>query len=104
MNNIKINDTAQILYEALKNRTVIAPLTDQYPDMSIEESYQISLALLDLRIASGERVIGKKIGVTSKAVQDMLNVRQPDFGFLTDKMAYSSGETLPVSTEMIQPK
>ncbi|MDX2471223.1 MAG: fumarylacetoacetate hydrolase family protein, partial [SAR324 cluster bacterium] len=42
--------------------------------------------------------------VTSKAVQDMLNVRQPAFGFLTDKMAYSSGETLPVSTEMIQPQ
>ena len=47
--------------------------------------------MLERRLADGERVIGKKIGVTSKAVQRMLDVHQPDFGFLTDAMVYESG-------------
>ncbi|HZV08368.1 MAG TPA: fumarylacetoacetate hydrolase family protein, partial [Novosphingobium sp.] len=51
------------------------------------DAYAISLAFLGHRRARGEKVVGKKIGVTSKAVQDMLGVHQPDFGFLTDRMA-----------------
>jgi len=48
-------------------------------------------------------VIGKKIGVTSKAVQNMLGVHQPDFGWLTDGMVYNEGEAIPMSS-LIQPK
>lgn len=90
------------LYGALVDRCTVSPLTERYPDMSIEDAYHISLHLLQRRLEAGEKVIGKKIGVTSKAVQSMLNVHQPDFGFLTDKMVYS-GE-MPISRELIQPK
>lgn len=97
-------DLALQLYHCLRQQKTLKPLTDSHPQMSIEDAYGISLELLALREADGEVVVGKKIGVTSKAVQDMLNVRQPDFGYLTDKMAFSSGEVLPISKEMIQPR
>lgn len=79
------------LYEALRARNVLAPLTDRYNELSVDDAYTISRSFLERRIADGERVIGKKIGVTSKPVQDMLNVHQPDFGFLTDAMLADGG-------------
>jgi 2-oxopent-4-enoate/cis-2-oxohex-4-enoate hydratase len=61
--------------------------------------------MLRRRIADGERVIGKKIGVTSKVVQDLLGVHQPDFGFLTDAMQIPSGEPINIVTKgLIQPR
>jgi len=74
------------LYEALRARRTIPPLIAQDPALTIDDAYAISLDFLARRQADGERVVGKKIGVTSKAVQDMLGVHQPDFGFLTDWM------------------
>ena len=74
------------LFEALRDRRTVPPLIEQDPSLTIDDAYAISLHFLSHRRAQGERVVGKKIGVTSKAVQDMLGVRQPDFGFLTDRM------------------
>ncbi len=79
------------LFAALRARQPLAPLTARHPDLSLEEAYRISLRMLERRKAEGERVIGKKIGVTSKPVQDMLGVHQPDFGFLTDVMQVANG-------------
>src|SRR5438477_7476902 len=74
------------LFRALRARKTIMPLIEQEPSLTIDDAYAISLDFLARRLKEGERVVGKKIGVTSKAVQDMLGVRQPDFGFLTDWM------------------
>lgn len=74
------------LYAALRERRTLAPLIEQDSSLSVDHAYAISLEFLALRRKDGERVVGKKIGVTSKAVQDMLGVHQPDFGFLTDWM------------------
>ena len=74
------------LHEALRNRRTVTPLIEQDPSLTIDDAYAISLDFLARRCKDGERVVGKKIGVTSKAVQDMLGVHQPDFGFLTDWM------------------
>lgn len=85
-------DIGHILFDALASGKSIAPLTDTYPDMSIDDAYQVSLAFLKIRQKeNGERVVGKKIGLTSKPVQDMLGVHQPDFGFLTDAMFVNDG-------------
>jgi len=92
------------LYAALRGRSVLAPLTERAPDITIDDAYYVSRRLLGRRLDDGERVIGKKIGVTSKVVQDMLNVRQPDFGYLTDRMQYPTGCQLPISRELIQPR
>ncbi|TXG93978.1 MAG: 2-oxopent-4-enoate hydratase [Rhodocyclaceae bacterium] len=74
------------LYEALRGRRSVTPLIDRDSDLTIDDAYAISLDFLARRVKDGEKVVGKKIGVTSKAVQDMLGVHQPDFGFLTDWM------------------
>ena len=74
------------LYQALRERRTVAPLVSADPALGIDDAYAISLDFLARRLKDGERVVGKKIGVTSKAVQDMLGVHQPDFGFLTDAM------------------
>ncbi|WP_233355885.1 fumarylacetoacetate hydrolase family protein [Henriciella litoralis] len=79
------------LWAALKSRVPVAPLIDTWPGMTIDEAYAVSLAMLEARKAEGECVVGKKIGVTSKPVQDMLSVHQPDFGFLTDAMHVQGG-------------
>lgn len=92
------------LFEALQRRQVVAPLTEREPDISIDDAYHISRRLFERRLAAGERLIGKKIGVTSKAVQNMLNVHQPDFGYLTDAMRFESGAPMPISQRLIQPR
>ncbi|MEY8199172.1 MAG: 2-oxopent-4-enoate hydratase, partial [Colwellia sp.] len=80
------------------------PFTERFDDFTIDDAYHVSLRMVERRVQSGERIIGKKIGVTSKAVQNMLNVYQPDFGYLTDSMAYSEGEEMPISKLLMQPK
>ena len=98
-----INTLGDELYDALKGCQVVEPLTNRHPDITIEEAYAIQQRLNARRIDAGERIIGKKIGVTSKAVMDMLGVYQPDFGLLTDGMVYNEGEAIAAST-LIQPK
>lgn len=104
MNKQQIQACGDALFKAMTSRKTIRPLTETYADISIDDAYHISLRMLEQRLAAGDRVIGKKIGVTSKAVQNMLNVHQPDFGYLTDKMAYSQGEEMPISQLLMQPK
>ncbi len=103
MNHELIDSLGDELYGALTKGTVVEPLTSRHADITVEDAYRIQQRLNALRIAAGERVIGKKIGVTSKAVMDMLGVHQPDFGLLTDGMVYNEGEAIPAST-LIQPK
>jgi len=93
------------LYQALRDRTTLAPITSTDPDVTVEDAYRISRAMLGHRIENdGERVVGKKIGVTSAAVQDMLGVFQPDFGFLTDAMTFPDGAEISASTSLIAPR
>jgi 2-oxopent-4-enoate/cis-2-oxohex-4-enoate hydratase len=93
------------LFAALRSRSVLDPLTAREPAIDIDDAYQVSLRLLEHRTRNGERVVGKKIGVTSKAVQDMLGVHQPDFGFLLDTMRVKNGTAVSVSEKkLIQPR
>lgn len=85
----RTEDHGRRLYEALRDKRTLAPLIERDPSLTIDDAYAISLDFLARRRRDGERVVGKKIGVTSKAVQDMLGVHQPDFGFLTDWMHVS---------------
>jgi len=94
---------ASELDQALLNRSTVMPLIERHPWLTIDDAYAISLAALALRSARGERLIGKKIGVTSKTVQEMLGVHQPDFGFLTDRM-WIKGDIDIEATGLIQPR
>jgi len=81
-----IQAAAHALYHALRTGEPIAPLTETYEGLTVDDAYKISLATYALRKTAGEKDIGKKIGITSDAVMNMLGVNQPDFGFLTDRM------------------
>lgn len=91
------------LYAALREATTVAPLSARDASLSIDDAYAISLSVLGRRMADGEKVVGKKIGVTSRVVQEMLGVHQPDFGFLTDRMHV--GERIDIAQHrLIQPR
>jgi 2-oxopent-4-enoate/cis-2-oxohex-4-enoate hydratase len=105
MDRKKIDELGDELYRALRTQVPVDPLTARIPDINIDDAYLISLRLLHRRQAEdGETVIGKKIGVTSKAVQEMLNVHQPDFGFLTDAMEFVDGGRIPIAGHLIHPR
>lgn len=103
MEDSKIQQFGDELYQALVSRTPIDPITERAPEVTIEDAYRIQLRMVEHFIKAGAHHIGKKIGVTSKAVQDMLNVHQPDFGHLTSDMVFGEGEEVPVS-KMLQPR
>jgi 2-oxopent-4-enoate/cis-2-oxohex-4-enoate hydratase len=104
METHQIEQLGDELYEALCTQQTLAPLTDRYGDITVEDAYHISLRFLERRVAGGEKVIGKKIGVTSAPVQEMLGVFQPDFGFLTDGMVFADGADIPIAGHMIAPR
>jgi len=91
------------LYNALITRTPVAPLTDREPGITLDDAYRIQLRMIQRRVDAGETIIGKKIGVTSKVVMDMLKVNQPDFGQMTSGMVFNEGEAIRVDS-MIAPR
>ena len=91
------------LYDALCQRRTVEPLTARHAGITIEDAYRVQQRLVARRLEAGERVVGKKVGVTSKAVMDMLGVDQPDFGWLLDGMVCNDGQTIAAGT-LIQPK
>jgi 2-oxopent-4-enoate/cis-2-oxohex-4-enoate hydratase len=91
------------LYQAMTTQTVVDPLTSRHPDITIEHAYQIQLRMIQRRLDAGETVVGKKIGVTSKVVMQMLKVNQPDFGQLTSGMVFSEGQAI-LAGSMIAPR
>jgi 2-oxopent-4-enoate/cis-2-oxohex-4-enoate hydratase len=90
------------LFEAWRDGTTIAPLRSR-AELSLADAYAIQQGFIQRRLDAGETVVGKKIGVTSKAVQDMLGVDQPDFGQLLSGMVIEDGGSIDVSS-LIQPK
>ena len=103
MDQQQITQLGDELYAALTAGKTVSPLTSRGFDITIEDAYHIQQRMLARRIEKGEKVVGKKIGVTSKAVMNMLGVGQPDFGYLLDGMVYNEGESIPMSS-LIQPK
>jgi 2-oxopent-4-enoate/cis-2-oxohex-4-enoate hydratase len=103
MQNTSIERYGDELYQALMDRKAVEPLTDREPRITIEEAYRIQLRMVQRRLDAGETIIGKKIGVTSKIVMQMLNVDQPDFGQMTSGMVFSEGEPIRADS-MIAPR
>lgn len=105
MDDTLIQALGDELFDALRQRRTLAPLTSRHGGITVDDAYRVSLRFLARREAMGERVVGKKIGVTSKPVQEMLGVFQPDFGFLTDAMHLPDGATVSLrQAGLIQPR
>lgn len=91
------------LFDAYRANATVPPLRDRFAGIDIVDAYRIQERFLARRIAIGETVVGKKIGVTSKAVQQMIGVFEPDFGVLTHTMAHNDGAVIDLDW-LIQPK
>ena len=98
-----IAQEGQALLRAEQSKAVLRPFTEKYPGISQDEAYRIQLAFIELKKSAGAKVVGKKIGLTSKAMQKMLNVDQPDYGHILDGMVLQDGAQFRVA-ELIQPK
>ncbi len=95
---------ADQLYQAEQNQITIAPIRDQLPgEATVDTAYAIQDINTQRALSQGRRLVGKKIGLTSFAVQKQLGVDSPDFGMLFEDMAFQDGETIPFQ-KLIQPK
>ena len=91
------------LDEAEQSRTQISQFSLEFPEMTLEDGYSVSRAWVNRKIASGRKVIGHKIGLTSRAMQRSSNVTEPDFGTLLDDMLFVDGNDIPVD-RFIEPR
>ncbi|WP_236209614.1 fumarylacetoacetate hydrolase family protein [Pseudomonas tohonis] len=105
MNEVLHRLHGEALYQALIGGRTLEPLTTRWPEITLDDAYRVSLYAMERRVAAGDVVVGKKIGVTSVAVQRMLDVHQPDFGFITRNMAFEDGAEISLSANhLIQPR
>lgn len=105
MNEVLHRLHGEALYQALIGGRTLEPLTTRWPEITLDDAYRVSLYAMERRVAAGDVVVGKKIGVTSVAVQRMLDVHQPDFGFITRDMAFEDGAEISLSANrLIQPR
>ena len=79
------------LIEAEKTRTQMVQLSETWPDITIEDAYAIQSEVTAQKVAAGARVIGHKIGLTSKAMQRSTQIDEPDYGHLLDSMMVADG-------------
>ena len=94
---------AEDLVRAETDRRQIGLLSLRYPQLDMDDAYAIQSALRQRKLAAGRRIIGWKIGLTSKAMQYALNIDTPDSGTLFDDMRFDNGATVPEG-RFIQPR
>ena len=87
---------ARQLYEARKDRRQLRHFSQQHPGMTIEDGYAIQRAWVALEIADGRTVKGRKIGLTSRAMQQASQITEPDYAPLMDDMFFAQGSDIPV--------
>lgn len=103
MQKEQINVLADELYEARGIARSVVKLTGRYPELTVAEAYAIQLVNVDRRIKGGATIVGKKIGLTSEAMQTMLGVNEPDYGILLSDMV-ATEETAIDTKKLIAPR
>ena len=98
-----VQGKANALYEARRNRVAIAPFTEADPTLGMADGYAVQSELVRLILADGDRIVGYKAGLTSKPMQTLLGVDQPDYGPVLGSTVYKDGDAISVS-QFIQPK
>src|SRR5687767_9506194 len=91
------------LFRAEATRRPIEPLTGTFPHLTVPDAYRIQQMNVDRRVARGERVVGHKIGLTAKAMQEKFGVGEPDYGHLLDTMMRDARTPLDLD-ELIDPQ
>ena len=96
-------ELARELVDAAETRTPVEPLTARFPNLTLEDAYGIQLAIVELRLAAGGKIVGKKIGLSGKVMQELLGVDEPDYGHLFDNMIVPAGEVVAMD-DLVQPR
>jgi len=91
LNKDQKQQAVDALIEAQRSKTPCIQLSTTWPEITIEDAYDISRIMADRRVAAGARLIGHKIGLTSKAMQVSVNIDEPDYGHLFDDMLLDDG-------------
>jgi 2-oxo-hept-3-ene-1,7-dioate hydratase len=90
-----VTELAHKLYQARKSRTQLRHFSKDYPQMTIEDGYAIQRAWVKLELADGHIIKGRKIGLTSRAMQQASQITEPDYAPLMDDMFFESGTDIP---------
>ncbi|WP_213769166.1 fumarylacetoacetate hydrolase family protein [Caballeronia sp. dw_19] len=98
-----VSEAATALYEARRERRQIARISETFGIHIETEAYEVASMNIQRRMQEGAKIVGRKIGLTSKAVQKQLGVDQPDYGILLDTMELLSGATIDMAS-LVQPK
>jgi 2-oxo-3-hexenedioate decarboxylase/2-keto-4-pentenoate hydratase len=98
-----VTQAAALLREAAASGTPVAPVRELIGRDDVEAGYAVQRLNVQARVAGGASVVGRKIGLTSVAVQQQIGVDQPDFGVLLDDMAFTDGDAVPFDA-VLQPK
>ncbi|QQK07598.1 2-keto-4-pentenoate hydratase [Miniphocaeibacter halophilus] len=98
----KLKKIADKLYDASNNFYQIEPISNTYKDLTIDDAYKIQLINHKKELEKGKKITGKKIGLTSKGMQDAIGVDQPDFGILFDDMEVK--DNIIDTSKILQPK
>jgi 2-keto-4-pentenoate hydratase len=96
-------DLAGRLWQAEQTGVPVEPLTKRQPGLEIEDAYAIQSLNIDRHIARGARVCGRKVGLTSRPMQELLGVTEPDYGVLLDHMFVEDGDEVDLS-RLLQPR
>jgi len=91
----RIEEIADELLTADRERGTVPLLTARYPEMEIEDSYAVQALWATRRAAAGHRIVGHKIGLTSRAMQAATGITEPDYGVIFDDMVFESGVVVP---------
>ena len=98
-----VGQVADALWRAEGERAPIDPVTDTWPDLSVADAYAIQSHNVSRRVAAGAVIRGHKVGLTSRASQELLGVREPNFGVLLDGMFVDEGDEVAFSA-LVQPR
>jgi len=93
----QIAKEAKRLFDAEINRSQIKPGSTFFPEITIEDAYLIQEKWVDFKIKQGRKVVGHKVGLTSKVMQVVMNIDEPDFGILLDDMVFQDQSEIKVN-------
>jgi 2-oxo-hept-3-ene-1,7-dioate hydratase len=89
---------ADALLEAGRTRQPIRQVSQTWPAMEIEDAYAVQKLWADSKVAQGARIVGHKIGLTSRAMQMASKMTEPDYGMLMDDMLFTDGARIPAAS------
>ena len=98
------SDLMKIVRELLEAEATCRPIDDiskRFPGMTIDDAYAVQIRTIEEKVKAGSVVVGRKIGLTSKAMQTLIGINEPDFGIIVDSKVYREGEAIQAGSMMV---